>query len=81
MKRVLLLILKGTEVYEMAAFLDIFGWASMEGNESIDVTTAGLTSEVQCSFGLCVRPDCLIDEITSEPFDALALPGGFEEHG
>ena len=65
----------------MAAFFDVMGWASVEGNEAVEVTTVGLQPEVRCSFGLRVRPDRLIDEVKPERFDALALPGGFEEHG
>ena len=39
MKRVLLLIPKGAEVFELAAFYDILGWASAEGSEPIEVVT------------------------------------------
>jgi 4-methyl-5(b-hydroxyethyl)-thiazole monophosphate biosynthesis len=81
MIRVLLLIPKGAEVFETAAFFDVLGWASAEGSEPIEVVTAGLESEVTCTFGLRVLPDVLINDIQVEDFDALALPGGFEEHG
>ena len=81
MKRVLLLVPKGTEVFEMAAIYDVLGWASAEGAEPIEVVTAGLREEVRCTFGLRVLPDRLVEEVTPEDFDALALPGGFEEHG
>lgn len=81
MKKVVLLIPKGTEVFEMAAFFDVFGWASTEGSEPIEVTTVGVQSEVRCTFGLRVLPDALIGDVSPEDFDALAVPGGFEEHG
>ena len=81
MKRVILLIPKGAEVFETAAFFDVLGWASAEGSEPIEVVTAGLDPEITCTFGLRVLPDVLIDDIRVEDFDALALPGGFEEHG
>ena len=81
MKRVLLLIPKGAEVFETAAFFDVLGWASAEGSEPIEVVTAGLDPEITCTFGLRVLPDVLIGDIRVEDFDALALPGGFEEHG
>jgi len=81
LKRVLLMIPKGAEVFETAAFFDVLGWASAEGSEPIDVVTAGLRDVVTCTFGLRVLPDILIDDIRVEDFDALALPGGFEEHG
>jgi 4-methyl-5(b-hydroxyethyl)-thiazole monophosphate biosynthesis len=81
MKRVLLLIPKGAEVFETAAFFDVIGWASLEGTEPIEVVTAGLQPEVVCTFGLRLVPDLSIDEVRAENFDALALPGGFEEYG
>ena len=81
MKKVLLLIPKGAEVFETAAFFDVLGWASAEGSEPIDVVTAGLESEVTCTFGLRILPDVLIGDIRVEDYDALALPGGFEEYG
>ncbi len=81
MKRVLLLIPKGAEVFETAAFFDVLGWASTEGSEPIEVVTAGLEREVRCTFGLRILPDVLVDEVDVESFDALAVPGGFEEHG
>lgn len=81
MKRVLLLVLRGAEVYETAAFLDVLGWASLEGAEPIEVVTAGLAPEVRCSFGLRLLPDALVRDIQATDFDALAIPGGFEEFG
>lgn len=81
MKRVLLLIPQGAEVYETAAFIDVLGWASLEGNEEIEVVSAGLQPEVTCTFGLRIMPDALVGELDLEVFDALAIPGGFEEYG
>ena len=42
MKKVLLLVPHGAEIYETAAFIDVLGWASIEGNEEIALVTAGL---------------------------------------
>ena len=81
MKRVLLLIPKGAEVFELAAFYDVLGWASAEGSEPIEVITAGWASEVRCTFGLRIIPDTLLSDIEPSDFDALAMPGGFEEYG
>jgi len=80
-KRVLLLIPKGAEVFELAAFFDVLGWASAEGSEPIEVVTAGWASEVRCTFGLRIIPDALVSDIAPADFDALAMPGGFEEYG
>lgn len=71
----------GVEVFELAAFFDILGWASAEGSEPIEVVTAGLAPEVRCTFGLRVIPDTLVSQIVPADFDALAVPGGFEEYG
>jgi len=81
MKRVLVLIPHGAEVYETAAFIDVLGWASLEGSEEIEVVTAGLQPEVTCTFGLRLLPDALIGQLNLDDFDALAIPGGFEEYG
>lgn len=81
MKRVLLLVPRGAEVFETAAFLDVLGWASLEGSEPIEVVTAGLAPEVCCSFGLRVLPAALVGDLRAADFDALAIPGGFEEFG
>ncbi len=81
MKRVLLLIPKGAEVFEVAALFDVLGWASTEGSTRIEVVTVGLESEVECTFGLRILPDRLLTDVTAGDFDALAVPGGFEEYG
>ena len=79
--RVLLLIPRGAEILETAAFIDVLGWAATYGSEPIEVVSVGLAEEVRCTFGLRVRPDRLLGEVSADHFDALAVPGGFEEHG
>jgi protein deglycase len=81
MKRVLLLIPKGAEILETASFIDVLGWASACGSEPIETVTVGLGEEVVCTFGLRLRTDRRLEEVTGDEFDALALPGGFEEYG
>lgn len=81
MKRVLLLIPKGAEVFEVAAFYDVLGWASTHGTDEIEVVTVGLEPKVRCTFGLQIVPDRQLDDVAVEDFDALAVPGGFEDHG
>ena len=81
MKRVLLLLCKGFEIYEAAAFYDILGWSENYGSERVEVVTVGLQEEVRGTFGIRVIPDRLLSEIKGEDFDALAIPGGFEVHG
>jgi protein deglycase len=81
MKRVLLLLCKGVEIYEAAAFYDVLGWSGAFGTEAVEVVTAGLRKEVQATFGLKIIPDSLLSAVSVEDFDALAIPGGFEAHG
>jgi 4-methyl-5(b-hydroxyethyl)-thiazole monophosphate biosynthesis len=81
MKKVLLLLCKGTETYEAAAFYDVLGWAGSSGDVPIMVVVAGSTPEIQCTFGLTLRSDRLLEQIDPEDFDALAIPGGFERFG
>lgn len=81
MKKVLLLLCRGVEVYEAAAFYDVLGWSSVYGLEKVEVVTVGLQKEVRGTFGLRFLPDRLIGEISPADFDALAVPGGFELFG
>jgi 4-methyl-5(b-hydroxyethyl)-thiazole monophosphate biosynthesis len=81
MKQVLLLLCKGFEIYEAAAFYDVLGWSGGYGTEEVKVVTAGLQKEVQGTFGIRVISDRLLSEVKAEDFDALAIPGGFETYG
>ena len=81
MKKVLLLLAKGFEIYEASVFIDVFGWNYTEGDKSTNLSTCGLTREVISSFDQKVVVDYLPAEIDINDFDALAIPGGFEEYG
>jgi 4-methyl-5(b-hydroxyethyl)-thiazole monophosphate biosynthesis len=81
MKRVLLLMCKGTGMLEAAAFHDVFGWSGAYGSESVEVVTTAIGSEVVCAFGLRVSVNHPLSEIDPARFDALAIPGGFEQFG
>jgi 4-methyl-5(b-hydroxyethyl)-thiazole monophosphate biosynthesis len=81
MKKVLLLLCRGFEIYEAAAFYDVLGWSGAFGTEAVEVVTAGLQKEVQATFGIKIIPDKLLSVIHEEDFDALAIPGGFETYG
>jgi len=81
MKKILLLLCKGVELYEAAAFYDVLGWSGVYGKESVEVITIGLQKEVHGAFGLKVIPNKLLSEVEAEDFDALAIPGGFETYG
>ena len=81
MKKVLLLLCKGVEIYEAAAFYDVLGWSGAFGTEAVEVVTVGLHNEVIGTFGIKIIPDQLLSEVNIEDFDALAIPGGFETYG
>ncbi|MFZ2634129.1 MAG: DJ-1/PfpI family protein [Desulfosalsimonadaceae bacterium] len=81
MKRVLLLLCKGFEIYEAAAFYDVLGWSGEYGTEGVEVVTVGFQEEIRGTFGIKVIPGQLLSSIKPENFDALAIPGGFESHG
>ncbi len=81
MKRVLMLLANGVEPLEMAAFSDVLGWATLVGDEKIELVDAGLRTGIKTTFGLNLTPNYLLSELNLEDFDALAIPGGFEPSG
>ena len=89
--KVLLLALSGFELLEFSAFADVLGWAKLEGGLDIEYETAGFSREVQSTFGVPITVDrvlwrrgagvCSPISVCAEDYDALAIPGGFEEYG
>jgi 4-methyl-5(b-hydroxyethyl)-thiazole monophosphate biosynthesis len=80
MKKVLLLLANGFEMYEASVFIDVIGWNEIAGDKSTKLFTCGTTKEVNTSFGQKMIVNHLISEINTDDFDALAIPGGFEEY-
>ena len=86
MKNVLIILPKGFEMFEAAAFSDVFGWARDVGKQEVRTFLCGLESEVEPAFSNnnnphIVRPNILIDEIHAADYDAIAIPGGFGKYG
>lgn len=86
MKKILLIMPKGFELLEAAAFTDVAGWVRDVLKEEIYTVICGLTHEVNASFGNVlssniIKTDILIDDVEESDFDALALPGGFGKYG
>ena len=81
MKHVLLLLADGFEPLEAAGFTDIFGWANIDGEQKIKLTSVGLRSPLKATFGFSVIPNKLLTEVDLDTFDAVAVPGGFEGAG
>ncbi|QFG00773.1 DJ-1/PfpI family protein [Psychrobacillus glaciei] len=81
MKKILLLLADGFEAVEASVFTDVLGWNKWEGDGSTQVVAVGLRNKLTCTWNFIVEPEKTIDNIQLEVFDALAIPGGFEEAG
>lgn len=79
--KVLLLCLNAFETMEFSPFIDVMGWARDDFKYNIEVEICGFTKNIKSTFGVSVAADILIDEVRIEDYDALAIPGGFEEYG
>ncbi|WP_019419696.1 DJ-1/PfpI family protein [Paenibacillus sp. OSY-SE] len=81
MKKILLLLADGFEAVEASMFTDVFGWNKWEGDGSTELVTVGFRKKLKCTWNFTIIPEKVISEINLEEFDALAIPGGFEEAG
>lgn len=79
--KTLILLAKGFETLEFSPFVDVMGWARNDYGMDVSVETCGFYRQVVSSFGITVLVDKTIDEICVDDYDALAIPGGFEEFG
>ena len=80
-KKVLLLLANGFEEYEASAFTDVLGWSRAFGDIPVEVVTVGMRSKLKCTWNFTVIPEKLLNEINIDEYDALAIPGGFENAG
>ena len=80
-KKVLLFLAQGFEEYEAGVFTDVIGWSRVFGTEPVDLITTALRPEIKCTWNLTVKPEMDFDKIDVNDFDALAIPGGFENAG
>lgn len=81
MKKVLLLLANGCEAVEASVFTDVIGWNKFEGDGTTDLVTVGLHDKIKCTWNFTITPEMNISEVNINEFDALAIPGGFEEAG
>ena len=79
--KTLLFLAKGFETMEFSVFVDILGWAKNDFGYDVPVVTCGFQKHVISTFNIPVIVDKTIDEINVDDYDALAIPGGFEEFG
>ena len=81
MKKVLLLLADGFEIYEASVFIDVIGWNKTYGTKDTELFTCGINRNLKSTFGVKVEVDFTIEEVDPNEFDALAIPGGFENYG
>jgi len=81
MKKVCLLLANGFEAVEASVFTDVIGWNKLEGDGTTELVTVGLHDQLKCTFNFTVIPEMHVSEMDIDSFDALAIPGGFEEAG
>jgi len=81
MKKVLLLLADWFEAVEASVFTDVIGWNRTDGDGSTELITAGMRKNLKCTFNFTVIPEMQISQVNVADFDALAIPGGFEEAG
>ena len=79
--KVLLFLAKGFETMEFSPFVDVMGWAENDYGVDVTVVTCGFTRQVLSTFNIPVIVSKIFDEINIDDYDALAIPGGFEEFG
>lgn len=79
--KILLLCAKGFETMEFSVFIDVIGWARNDFGYPVQVDTCGFTKTVVSTFGVPIIVDQFISDIRVDDYDALAIPGGFEEYG
>lgn len=79
--KILLFCAKGFEMMEFSPFIDVMGWAKNDYHFPVSVETCGYSKTVVSAFGVPVLMDKVLEEIDPAEYDALAVPGGFEEFG
>lgn len=87
MKKLLILILDGSEILEIAPFIDVFGWNNIiNKQEKIEAVTAyfSIDNTIKISFSkMNLLPQLSLNEekINIDDFEAIIIPGGFGKYG
>lgn len=79
--KTLLFLAKGFETMEFSAFVDVLGWARNDYGYDVPLDTCGLKKQVISTFHIPIIVDKVLHEVNVDEYDALAIPGGFEEFG
>ncbi|WP_265456113.1 DJ-1/PfpI family protein [Enterococcus sp. HY326] len=77
--KILLFCCVGFETMEFSPFIDVMGWAKNDFGFDVEVVTCGFNESVKSSFGVSILIDKLYKDVQVDDYDALAIPGGFEE--
>lgn len=77
--KTLVFLLKGFETMEFSVFVDVLGWARNDFGYDVPVVTGGFQEKVVSTFNIPVLVEKTLEDISVDDFDALAIPGGFEE--
>lgn len=79
--KILIFCAKGFETMEFSVFIDIMGWARNDYGYPVETETCGFNKIVNSTFDVPIIVDNLIENVSADDYDALAIPGGFEEFG
>ena len=79
--KILVFCAKGFETMEFSAFIDVMGWARNDYGYPVETETCGFNKIVNSTFNIPITVDHLLEDISVDDYDALAIPGGFEEFG
>src|SRR5689334_3046194 len=80
MKKILLLLADGFEIFEASVFIDVCGWNLVDGDGNTRLEICGRQKEISGTFGVRIIADLTISELNVDDYDALAIPGGFIEY-
>jgi 4-methyl-5(b-hydroxyethyl)-thiazole monophosphate biosynthesis len=62
----------------MSVITDVMGWATILGEEIIELTDVALHTQIKTTFGLPLKPLKLLQDVNLVDYDVIAIPGGFE---
>ncbi|MBI5056192.1 MAG: DJ-1/PfpI family protein [Nitrospirae bacterium] len=81
-KKVLLFLPRGFEDIEVAAFTDVLGWTRvLKEVKPVDVVITGFKRTVPSKHNLIIKTHMLLKDVTAKEYDALIIPGGFNDSG
>ena len=81
-KTVLLFAPQGFEDLEVTTFTDIIGWTRvLKEVQSVDLVITAFKRNVCSKHNLTIKAHKLLDEVKVNDYDALIIPGGFNDSG